>query len=175
MLLMFKLTNFSPPVKLFLLVPNEEDPVLFSFVGGSNLFWFSKFNCSSKKESEKLKKSHFGKIQVQFVFSKVSYWDSVMKEHPFWTYISQLSHWTALWSFRRAPLHNTQSVWKREIEKDCLFLTLFLFVCVSLSIHVYVLVKLYFFRYTKHTPVFFHYTKHVHACMHIVHIRRYQN
>ena len=69
----------------------------------------AKFNCSSKKESEMLKKSHVGQIQVQFVFFKVSYWDSVMKEHPLWTNISQLSHWTALWAFRTAPLHNPQS------------------------------------------------------------------
>ena len=32
-----------------------------------------------------------------------------MKEHPLWTHISRLSHWTALWSFRTAPLHNPQS------------------------------------------------------------------
>ena len=32
MLLMFMLINFSPPAKLFLFVPNEEDPVFFSFV-----------------------------------------------------------------------------------------------------------------------------------------------
>ena len=32
-----------------------------------------------------------------------------MKEHPLWAHISQLSHWTALWSFRTAPLHNPQS------------------------------------------------------------------
>ena len=109
MLLMFMLTNFIPPIKLFLLVPSAEDPVFFSFVRRSNLFWFSKFNWSSKKELEKLKKSHFGQIQVQFVFCKVSYWDSAMKEHPLWTHISQLSHWTTLWSFRTAPLHNPQS------------------------------------------------------------------
>ena len=29
MLLMFMLTNFSPPIKLVLLVPNEEDPDFF--------------------------------------------------------------------------------------------------------------------------------------------------
>ena len=33
---------------------------LFSFVRGSNLFSFSKFNWLSKKESEKMKKSHLG-------------------------------------------------------------------------------------------------------------------
>ena len=76
--------------KLFLLVPNEEDPVFFSFVRGSNLFWLSKFNWSSKKESEKLKNSHFEQIQIHFVFCKVSYWDSVMKEHPLWTCHSEL-------------------------------------------------------------------------------------
>ena len=109
MLLMFMLTNFSPPIKLFLLVPSAEDPVFFSFVRRSNQIWFTKFNWSSKKELEKLKNSHFGQIQVQFVFCKVSYWDSVLKEHPLWTHISQFSHWTALWSFRIAPLHNPQS------------------------------------------------------------------
>ena len=72
------LTNFSPLTKLFLFVPFEEDLVFFSFVKGSNLFWFSKFNWSSKKESEKLKKSHFGQIQVQFEFCTVSYRVSVM-------------------------------------------------------------------------------------------------
>ena len=60
----------------------------------------------------------------------------------------------------------------REIEKDCLFLTLS--VCLSRLIHIYVLVNLYFFtiQITKHVHVFLHYTKHVHACMHISH---YQN
>ena len=32
MLLMFMPTDFSPPINLFLLVPNAEDPVFFSFV-----------------------------------------------------------------------------------------------------------------------------------------------
>ena len=93
LLLMSTLTSFSPLIKLFLLVPIEEDPVFFPFVRGSNLFWFPIFNWSSKKKkSEKLKNSHFGHIQVQFVFCKVSYRASVMKEHSLWTHISRLSH-----------------------------------------------------------------------------------
>ena len=38
MLLMFVLTNFSPPIKLFLLVPNEED--LFSFLLSVDQIYF---------------------------------------------------------------------------------------------------------------------------------------
>ena len=37
------------------------------------LFSVSKFTCSPKKESEKLKNSHFGQIYVQFVLFTVSY------------------------------------------------------------------------------------------------------
>ena len=36
------------------------------------LFSVSKFTCSPKKESEKLKNSHFGQIHVQFVLFTVS-------------------------------------------------------------------------------------------------------
>ena len=107
MLLMFMLTNFSPPVKLFLCQMKKTQ---FSFLlSGIKSILISKFNWSPKKESEKLKNAHFGQIQVHFVFCKVSYWDSVMEEHPLWTHISQLSHWTALWSFRTAPRHNPPS------------------------------------------------------------------
>ena len=52
MLLILMLTNFSPLTKLFLFVPLEKDLVFFSFVKGWNLFWFSKYNWSPKKESE---------------------------------------------------------------------------------------------------------------------------
>ena len=78
MLLIFMLINFSPLMKLFLFVPFEEDLLFFSFVKGSNLFRFSKFNWSSKKESEKLKKSQIGQIMVKFEFCTVSYRVSVM-------------------------------------------------------------------------------------------------
>ena len=43
-----------------------------------------------------LEKSHFGQIQVQFVFSTESNSDSVMREHLLCIHISHLSHWTAL-------------------------------------------------------------------------------
>ena len=34
---------------------------------------------------------------------------NAMNEHSLWIHISQLSHWTALWSFRTAPLQRPQS------------------------------------------------------------------
>ena len=77
---MFILRNFIPLMKLFLIVEVEGDLVSSPFANGLNLFLSSKFNCSSKKESEKLKKSHFGQIQVQLEFCIISYCDSVMKE-----------------------------------------------------------------------------------------------
>ena len=87
MLLMFMLTNFSPPIKLFLLVPNEDNPVFFSFVRGSNLFWFSKFNCSSKKKKKNQKswKSHIlGKSRYSLYFQKfhteILRWKSILCE-----------------------------------------------------------------------------------------------
>ena len=58
--------NFNPLIKLLLFVPQGEDLSFFSFVRGTNLFSVSKFTCSPKKESEKLKNSHFGQIHVQF-------------------------------------------------------------------------------------------------------------
>ena len=90
---------FSPPIKLFLLVPNEEDPVFFFLLLGDQIYFdflslTDHHQKKKKKESEKLKNSHFGQIKVQFIFCKVSYWDSVMKVHPLWKHISQLSHWT---------------------------------------------------------------------------------
>ena len=83
----------------------------FSFLlsGDKIYFDFPSLTYHKKKKKKRLKNSHLGQIQVQFVFCKVSYWDSVMKEHAVWTHISQLSHWTALWSFRTTPLHNPQS------------------------------------------------------------------
>ena len=65
-LLIFMLMNFNPLIKLFLFVPQCEDLSFFSFLRGTNLFSVSKFTCSPKKESEKLKNSHFGQIHVQF-------------------------------------------------------------------------------------------------------------
>ena len=47
-------------------VPQGEDISFFSIVRGTNLFSVSKFTCSPKKESEKLKNSHFEQIHVQF-------------------------------------------------------------------------------------------------------------
>ena len=66
MLLIFMLMNFNPLIKLLLFVPQGEDLSFFSFVRGTNLFSVPKFTCSPKKESEKLKNSHFGQIHVQF-------------------------------------------------------------------------------------------------------------
>ena len=74
MLLMFILTNFSPPTKLFLLVPNAEDSVFFLLSGDQIYFDFlSIIDHQNKKELEKLKNSHFGQIQIQFVVCKLSY------------------------------------------------------------------------------------------------------
>ena len=95
--------------KLLLFVPQGEDLSFFYFVRGTNLFSVSKFTCSPKKESEKLKNSHFGQIHVQFVLFTVSYWVSAIYEHSLWIHISQLSHRTALWPFRTAPLQRPQS------------------------------------------------------------------
>ena len=103
------LMNFNPLIKLLLCVPQGEDLSFFSFVRGTNLFSVSKFTCSPKKVSEKLKNSHFGQIHVQFVLFTISYWVSAMNEHSLWIHISQLSHRTALWPFRTAPLQRPQS------------------------------------------------------------------
>ena len=62
MLLIFILMNFNPIIKLLLSVPQGEDLSFFSFVRGTNLFSVSKFTCSPKKESEKLKNSHIAKL-----------------------------------------------------------------------------------------------------------------
>ena len=78
------LMNFNPLIKLLLFVPQGEDLSFFSFVRGTNLFSVSKFTCSPKKESEKLKNSHFGQIHVQFVLFTISYWVSAMNEHSLW-------------------------------------------------------------------------------------------
>ena len=78
MLLIFMLMNVNPLIKLLLFVPQGENLSFFSFVRGTNLFSVSKFTCSPKKESEKLKNSHFGQIHVQFVLFTISYWVSAM-------------------------------------------------------------------------------------------------
>ena len=80
-LLIFMLMNFNPLIKLLLFVPQGEDLSFFSFVRGTNLFSVSKFTCSPKKESEKLKNSHFGQFHIQFILFTVSYWVSAMNEH----------------------------------------------------------------------------------------------
>ena len=111
MLLIFMLMDVNPLLlKVLLFVPQGEDLSVFSFVRGTNLFSVSKFTCSPKKESKKLKNSHFGQIHVQFVLLTVSCWVSVMNGHSLWIHISQLSHWTALWPFKTAPLQRPQSV-----------------------------------------------------------------
>ena len=76
MLLIFMLMNFNPLIKLLLFVPQGEDLSFFSFDRGTNLFSVSKFTCSPKKESKKLKNSHFGQIHEQFELFTVSYWVS---------------------------------------------------------------------------------------------------
>ena len=65
--------EFQPTNKAACFVPQCEDLSFFSFVRGTNLFSVSKFTCSPKKESEKLKNSHFGQIHVQFVLFIISY------------------------------------------------------------------------------------------------------
>ena len=101
--------NFNPLIKLLLFVPQDEERSFFSFIRRTNLFSVSKFTCSPTKESEKLKISHFGEIHVQFKLFTVSYWVSAINEHSLWIHISQLSHRTALWPFRTAPLQRPQS------------------------------------------------------------------
>ena len=113
-LLIFMLMNFNPLIKLLLFVPQGEDLSFFSFIRGTNLFSVSKFTCSPKKESEKLKNSHFGQIHVEFLFFTVSYWFSAMNEHSLWIHILQLSHWTDLWPFRTVPLQRPQSALQFE-------------------------------------------------------------
>ena len=49
--------------------------------------------------------SRFGQIHVQFELCIVSYSESDIKEQLLCTHISHLSHWTALWEFKTAPLH----------------------------------------------------------------------
>ena len=73
------LMNFNPLIKLLLFVPQGENLSFFSFVRGTNLLSVSKLTCSPKKESEKLKNSHFGQIHVEFLFFTVSYWVSAIK------------------------------------------------------------------------------------------------
>ena len=65
--------EFQPTNKAVFFVPQGEGLSFFSFVRGTNLFSVSKFTCSPKKESEKLKNSYFGQIHVQFVLFTVSY------------------------------------------------------------------------------------------------------
>ena len=66
--------EFQPTNKAaFIFVPQIEDLSFCSFVRGTNLFSVCKFTCSPKKESEKLKNSHFGQIHVQFVLFTISY------------------------------------------------------------------------------------------------------
>ena len=49
------LMNFNPLIKLLLFVPQGGDLSFFSFLRGTNSFSVSKFTCSPKKESEKLR------------------------------------------------------------------------------------------------------------------------
>ena len=101
-LLMFKLTNFNPPRMFIWVMRFDEILSFFSFDRGSNLFWFTRFNRSTKKESEKLKITHFEQIHVQPDFNTFSYSTSVTNEHSLWIHISQPSHWTALWTLENS-------------------------------------------------------------------------
>ena len=71
--LIFMRMNFNPLMKPLLFVPQGEDISFFSFVRGTNLLSVSKFTCSPKKESEKLKNSQFGQFYLQFLLFTVSY------------------------------------------------------------------------------------------------------
>ena len=101
--------ELQPTDKAAFICTIREDLSFFSFVRGTNLFLVSEFICSPKKESEKLKNSHFGQIHVHFVLFTVWYWVSTMNEHSLWIHISQLLHRTTLWPFRTAPLRRPQS------------------------------------------------------------------
>ena len=71
-------------------MPSAEDPVFFSFVRRSNLFWFSKFKWSSKKKKKKKKnwkswKIHIlGKSRYSLYFAKfhteILWWKSIRCE-----------------------------------------------------------------------------------------------
>ena len=114
--------EFQPTNKAAFICTTRWGLSFFSFVRGTNLFSVSKFICSPKKESEKLKNSHFGQIHVQFVLFTVSYWVSAMNEHSLWMHVSQLSHWTALWPFRTAPLQRPQSALQFVLRHQIQFL-----------------------------------------------------
>ena len=75
---------------------------------GSPIFSFQ-VHLFTKEGIRKIENSHFGQIHVQFVLFTVSYWVSAMNEHSLLIHISQLSHRTALWPFRTAPLQRPQS------------------------------------------------------------------
>ena len=62
------LENFNPLTNLLLFVPVERVLVSPSLANET-----TKFNCSEKNDSEKLKKSHFGQIQLQPEFYIDSY------------------------------------------------------------------------------------------------------
>ena len=64
------LMNFNLLIKLLLFVPQDEDLAFFSLLKGTDLFSVSKFTCSQKKESEKLKNSHsfyFSQFHSEFL------------------------------------------------------------------------------------------------------------
>lgn len=62
MLFMLLLTSYKPFVE-----SQVSITYLFSVTRDSNLFWSANLIISSKKESEKLKKLHFGQFPVQLV------------------------------------------------------------------------------------------------------------
>lgn len=70
-LVIFMLMNFIPFLKLILFGCTKEDVLFLPSIKDSDIFSFSGINWSSKKELEKTK-THFGHIQVNFEFSKVS-------------------------------------------------------------------------------------------------------
>ena len=62
--------KFKPNFKVE--VEGAENLVLSLFPSGLKLFFYFSILTVRQKKSEKLKKSHFGHIQVQFVFCLVS-------------------------------------------------------------------------------------------------------
>ena len=84
----FQSTNKAVLICFWILfVPQGEDLYFFSFIIWTNLFSVFKFICSPKKESEKLKNSHFGQIHVQvlffhsFILSFCNEWEFIMAPH----------------------------------------------------------------------------------------------
>ena len=71
MLLIIMLKNFNQLIKLILFVSQGED-LTFLFLLEKQIYFPFPNSPSPKKESEKLKNSHFGQIHVQFLSFTVS-------------------------------------------------------------------------------------------------------